>query len=262
MIVFSAFTPHTPLLLPTVGQSAYEKMSGTISAMGEIQDALRDARPDTILIISAHATQHATAFSANMHDPYEVDLSAFGDLTTKQTFLPNLSLLDTIQRSMRKLGIPFTFDSAPTLDYGCAVPLIFLTESTPQTKIVPISWSGLSPKDHFDFGKALQDVCQNRPERIAVIASGDLAHSLSSDAPAGFHPEGKQFDEEVCRAVKQGTASTLLTIDESTRIQATECGYFPLLILFGLLDGIHTTPKLLSYESPFGVGYLVAEFQL
>lgn len=258
MIVFAAFTPHTPLLLPPIGKETLERMSATADAMERLGEDLRAARPDTIVIISAHATQHDGAFSANLHDSYLVDMRDFGDLTTTAEFEPNLSLIDAIQRAIRRAQIPFTLDSDATLDYGSAVPLVALGV---KAMIVPISFCNLSPKDHFAFGKALKDVFANRRERIAVIASGDLSHALTSDAPAGYRPEGETFDAAVRQAVVQASAAQLLTIDEEVVEKSEECAYRPLLVLFGILDQVPADPEVLSYESPFGVGYLVAQFR-
>ena len=118
MIVFAAFTPHSPLLLPPIGKDARERMRQTITAMEGLGDELYASKPDTIVCISAHATQHDAAFSANMHDHYHVDMREFGDLTTTREFSSNPSLLDAIQRSVRHAGIPFTLDSDARLDYG------------------------------------------------------------------------------------------------------------------------------------------------
>lgn len=262
MIVFAAFTPHTPLMLPPVGKDARDRLRDTVSAMERLQDELYAAMPDTIVVISAHATQHDEAFSANLHDEYRVDLSEFGDLTTTREFRPDLSLVDAIQRSVRRAGIPFTLDSDARLDYGSAVPLVLLTEQIGSVKIVPVSYGGLEPKEHHAFGRALKDVLSVRPERIAVIASGDLAHCLTSDAPAGFRPEGAQFDEAARHAVEAGSGSALLSIDQTVVERAAECAYRPLLVLFGILDNVRMRPEVLSYEAPFGVGYLVAQFHL
>lgn len=259
MIVFAAFTPHTPLLLPPIGKESLEKMSSTSDAMDRLGDELRESRPDTIVIISAHATQHDGAFSANLHDSYLVDMRDFGDLATTGEFEPNLSLIDAIQRAVRRAQIPFTLDSDATLDYGSAVPLVALGATA---RIVPISFSNLSPKDHFAFGKTLKEVFANRKERIAVIASGDLSHALTSDAPAGYRPEGETFDAAVRQAVVLGSASQLLTLNEDVVEKAEECAYRPLLVLFGMLEQVPAKPEVLSYESPFGVGYLVAQFRL
>lgn len=262
MIVFAAFTPHTPLLLPTVGKDARDRMKSTVTAMERLSDELYAAMPDTILVISAHATQHEDAFSANLHDTYGVDLSAFGDLSTSREFPPDLALLDALQRAVRHAGIHFTLNSEAMLDYGSTVPLVALTEGLPRVKIVPVSYGGLSPKEHVAFGRVLKDVTDNRRERIAIIASGDLAHCLTSDAPEGFRPEGKEFDDALRQAVEQSSTSQLLSIDPQTVERAAECGYRPLLILFGALENARVRPEILSYEFPFGVGYFVTQFHL
>ena len=101
-----------------------------------------------------------------------------------------------------------------------------------------------------------------RNERIAVIASGDLAHCLTSNAPAGFHPEGALFDEVARRSIESGLVSRLLTIDPNIVEKASECAYRPMLVLFGILENTRMEPEMLSYEAPFGVGYLVAQFHL
>jgi hypothetical protein len=36
----------------------------------------------------------------------------------------------------------------------------------------------------------------------------------------------------------------------------------PVVILLGALNGLKVKPKILSYEGPFGVGYLVAYFEV
>lgn len=262
MIVFAGFTPHTPLLVPSVGKDAREKMAASVAAMARLGDELYASMPDTIVVVSAHAIQHDAAFSANLHDPYRVDLSAFGDLATSRTYAPNPGLVDAIQRAVRRANLPFTLDSSPTLDYGAAVPLLALLPETMRPNVVPITYGGLDAKSQFDFGRALKDVLANRKERIAIIASGDLAHCLSSDAPAGFKPEGALFDASVREAVEQASAARLLALDQNLVSAAEECGYRPLLVALGILEGMSLRPEVLAYESPFGVGYLTAQFHL
>ncbi|NBS41385.1 AmmeMemoRadiSam system protein B, partial [bacterium] len=144
--------------------------------------------------------------------------------------------------------------------HGAAVPLLTLLPETFHPRVVPISYGGLDAKAQFDFGRALKTVLVDRPERIAVIASGDLAHCLTSDAPAGFKPEGAIFDASMREAVEQASASRLLALDQDVVAASAECGYRPLLVELGILDGMRLRPEVLSYEAPFGVGYLVAQF--
>ena len=101
MLVFSAFTPHSPLLLPAVNKDQQQLVKKTSEAMQELADELYAANPDTILLITEHPTIYKEAFSINLSDPYRFDMSEFGILSIEQTFHPNLSLIDSLQRSLR-----------------------------------------------------------------------------------------------------------------------------------------------------------------
>jgi AmmeMemoRadiSam system protein B len=262
VLVFAALTPHSPLLLPSVNKEQLNKVAETRKAMELLAGELYSARPDTIVIISSHATMFDEAFSVNLHDEFSVDLNEFGDLSTQKHFAPDLMLIDRIQRSLRKKQIKLTLSSDAKLDYGAAVPLLLLAPKLPQIKIVPISYSGLSPKEHFAFGDALKDVIMNEQKRVAVIATGDQSHTLTSDAPAGYAKEGVEYDAVVQRCITNMNTAALLKMDAKKLAKAKECSYRPLLMLLGVLERVNYTPVVHSYESPFGVGYLVVHFEL
>lgn len=262
MIVFSAFVPHTPLLMETVGKEHRKKLKKTIAAMQKLATGLGAAHPTTLVIISAHPTRHADAFSLTVHDPYRTDLSRFGDMGAERKFSPDLALIDTIQRTLRRQGIPVTLDTDHALDHGASVPLLLLTEPMPQLRIVPITYAGLDPKAHVEFGRALKEVLTASQTRIAVIASGDLSHALTKASPEGERPEGKLFDAAVKSAVETMSLSPLLSLDPARVEAAAECAYRPLLILLGILEKTAVTTNVLSYEAPFGVGLLTARFHV
>ena len=54
----------------------------------------------------------------------------------------------------------------------------------------------------------------------------------------------------------------ILNLDEDLIEHAGECGLRSIVILLGALQGLSATPHILSYEGPFGVGYLVASFEV
>jgi AmmeMemoRadiSam system protein A len=54
----------------------------------------------------------------------------------------------------------------------------------------------------------------------------------------------------------------VLNLDEDLIEHAGECGLRSIVILLGALQGLSATPHILSYEGPFGVGYLVASFEV
>lgn len=260
MLVFSGFAPNTPLLLESIGKEQTAKLAQTRAAMQELADELYAVHPDTIVLISEHPTSHEDAFSINLADPFRFDLSEFGDLGFSKSFRPSIRLIDKLQRSLRSAGQPITLTSDERLHFASAVPLALLTEQLPNVKLVPITYCDLGAKEHFQFGQALKDELMMSGERIAVIAAGDMSHALVTDAPGGFHKAGKQFDAKIQELIAQKNSAGLLSLDADMVLNAKQQCYRPLVILFGLLDRISVSPNILSYEAPFGVGHLVANF--
>ena len=262
MLSFAAFIPHSPLLVPSVGRDALEKMPKTVAAMSRLEEELYHAMPETIIVISSHSIQFAEAFSMNLHDEYIGSLAEFGASDAPASYRPDLALIDDLQRSLRRSGIRLSLNSTHGLDHGTSVPLSLLASKLPDVRVVPVSYSGLGPKEHFAFGKAIKDVVMRSGKRIAVIASGDLSHCLTSDAPAGYRAEGAVFDELMRQSVETVSAAKLLSASPELVEASSECAYRPLIVLFGLLENMHVRPELLSYEAPFGVGLMVAQFHL
>ncbi|NQV90259.1 AmmeMemoRadiSam system protein B [Candidatus Uhrbacteria bacterium] len=262
MICFAGITPHTPLLIPGVGKENVKKLETTVSALKHLEEELYASKPDTIVVVSGHAIQHKEAFSINLHDHYAIEFKDFGDLATSRSLQADLELVTDVQRHMQTHSVPLTLDSNTSLDYGTGVPLFFLTQHLPHIRILPISYSGLSPKEHLHFGAELQDVFEHSQKRIAVIASGDLSHCLSSDAPLGFRPEGELYDKKIQECVTDFSSAKLLTIPEEVVKKASACIQEQLLIFFGIFEKKKIRVELLSYEHPFGVGYLVAQVHL
>jgi hypothetical protein len=66
----------------------------------------------------------------------------------------------------------------------------------------------------------------------------------------------------VRNAFENGRLRDLLDIPQDLCREASECGFAPLLVLGGAFDGHNVKGRVLSYEAPFGIGYLVAEVEV
>lgn len=262
MLVFAAFTPNSPLLIPEINKDRLSAVEKTRGSLQELADELYVAKPDTIVIITDHPTRYSDAFCLSLSDPFKFDLKEFGHLSFDRTFRPDIMLIDRLQRSLRKAGQAITMSSDEALHYASAIPLSILASMLPKVNIVPIGYSELDAKAHFAFGQAIKDAVMASDKRVAVIAAGDMAHTLALDGPAPLHPAGAEYDAKIQELIATKNSAGLLTIDEDIVRDAQQLSYRPLLILFGLLDHLAVTPTILSYESPFGVGYLVVNFDL
>ncbi len=260
MLVFAAHTPHSPLLLPSINKDQLPRVQKTRVAMQELADELYAVHPDTILLLSEHPTVFPDAFSVNVSDPYTFDVSEFGQMSFDKKMHPDMLLVDRLQRSLRKQGQNMTLTTDEALNFTAAVPLTLLTERLPDVRLVPVTYSELDAKSHFQFGQAMKDSIMESPKRIAVIVAGDLSHALTNESPAEFSQDGAIYDAKIQELIAQKNTAGLLQLDETLIAHAKETNYRLLCMTFGLLENISVQPEILSYEAPFGVGYLVANF--
>jgi AmmeMemoRadiSam system protein B len=144
------------------------------------------------------------------------------------------------------------------LDHGALVPLYYLHEAGWRGPIVVIGFTLQSNEKHLAFGRAIARAASAIDRRVAVVASGDLSHRLALDGPYEYEPTAHLFDEQVVDAIARGDPSSVINIDPDLRARAGECGYRSIVIALGSVGETLRDHQVLSYEGPFGVGYMVA----
>ncbi len=261
-LVFSAIVPHPPILIPQIGKENLKRLAKTQTAYRKLAFKLAKSKPEVVIIISPHGIIQASAFTMNLNPEFTANFEEFGNFSEKLKIRGDVGLAHKIREKL-ETKTSLQLISKFELDHGTAVPLFLLTQKQlPNIKIIPIYYSELSLKEHFEFGKLLKHELQFNNENIAVIASGDLSHSLTKDSPATYSPKGMQFDHQLIKLLEKNKSRDILNLNPKLITAAQECGLKSITILLGILDGIKNKPELLSYEFPFGVGYLVMNFKL
>ena len=260
-IVFSAITPHPPVLIKSIGKESLLLLKKTIESYKEIEENLYASKAETIIIISPHGHMHTNAFTMNINPEFEINFEEFGDFSTKINLNGDTGLIYKIREKL-ETKVPLQLISEKNIDYGCGVPLYLLTKNLKDIKVISIYYSGLDLEAHFKFGKLLKKELLIDKNRFGIIASGDLSHRLSKEAPVGYSSQGAKFDKKIISYLKNKKINKILNMNKKIIDQAGECGLKSIVILLGILDGMDYKPEILSYESPFGVGYLTVNFKL
>jgi len=152
---------------------------------------------------------------------------------------------------------------SPHTEYGYEVPLYYLgKELAPGAEVEKILVTNPSYEYYFELGKRYGNEIGKSDKRTAVIASGDLSHVLKPDGPYGYHPAGPMLDKLIVKAIRERDVTLLLHLDSAFLENGAECGLRSILFLFGVFEGENYETEVLSYEGPFGVGYMVATFAL
>jgi len=166
--------------------------------------------------------------------------------------------LEKLGKKLKESNPDSIIISAPHPDWGFNVPLYFLARDFKgeiKTYLIGLE----EPKFYFEKGKGIK--LENK--RYALIASGDMSHCLKKEGPYGFHPDGPKYDKALIEALKKKDIEKILKLDKIYP-NAGECGLRSFCFILGILHSlrINWQPEILSYEGPFGVGYLVANFKL
>jgi len=265
MSVKAAFAvPHPPMLLPEIGRGQERKVNETLKAYDKIALEIAELRPETILLISPHSVLYADYIHISPGKGASGDFLKFGEDSVSFRVDYDEELVSEITALTAEQGIyaGTLGEKQKTLDHGTMVPLYFINKRYTDYKLIRISISGLSPREHYAFGRCVQEAVRSLARDVVVVASGDLSHCLSEEGPYHYTEEGPEFDRIVVEALQKGDFLTLLRLEEGFCQLAGECGLRSFLIMAGILDGLAVEPAMLSYEGPFGVGYAVASFHV
>jgi AmmeMemoRadiSam system protein A/AmmeMemoRadiSam system protein B len=246
-------------MVPEVGRDAIAEVRASIEAMAELTQRLIDVQAETVVIISPHGPLKREAFIAYDGPQLHGDFANFRAPTVTLNAELDDELLNEITRRAANEHLIVMRIRGFDLDHGTAVPLYFLQRNGWHGKVVALGYNFLPNDDHVRFGKCIREAIQRTGRRVAFIASGDLSHRLKRGAPAGYNPDAHLFDEEVVGAIRDCATQRILEIDQELRRAAGECGYRSMLVAIGATENVNSNCDVISYEAPFGVGYLVAQ---
>ena len=261
-ILGAIITPHPPILLPEVGRGREREIEATQQAMRAAAAQAAAWKPDVLLVSSPHTILYGDYFHLSPGTGASGDMSAFGAPQVRVETGYDAALRDEIVRLAQLEGLEAGTlgERDPRLDHGVVIPLRYLREAGVSCPIVRMGLSGFSPLEHYRLGQCAARAVETLGRRAVFVASGDLSHKLREDGPYGFAQEGPVFDEAVTRAMASGDFLRFLPMEDALCERAAECGLRSFQILAGVLDGLAVSPRLLSHEGTFGVGYAVAVF--
>jgi AmmeMemoRadiSam system protein A len=261
-IQLAAIVPHPPIILPQIGQGQEREIRATTAAYREIARRVRELSPETIVIISSHATSYADYFHISPGKKARGDMKRFGAEQVQVNAVYDEAFTLALERNAKRAGLSAGTkgEREKTLDHGTIIPLSFLAERELPCEVVRIGLSAMDAAEHYRLGKCIKKTAEELDRDVVVIASGDLSHKLLESGPYGFHSSGPVFDRLSTEAMAEGDFLKLMTLDSTLCEDAAECGLGTFWVLAGTLDRMNVKSELLSYEGPFGVGYAVAAF--
>jgi aromatic ring-opening dioxygenase LigB subunit len=259
-IVFGAIVPHPPLLVPVIGGKRIGEVERTRSAMEKIAKDLKLKEVDVIIIFTPHGAVSQVSLPVYTAHVFDGNFAGFGFARPRFAFKGEAALALQVVKTFEEANRPVSRISETLLDHGVMIPLYYLHEAGVDKPILPIAVVFRPLKELFEIGKLVASACEKNGKKIAVIGSADMSHRLTREAPSGFHPRGKEFDDKLVELVKKHAVEEIINFDPGLADDAGQDALWSIALLLGMLDGKDLKPEVFSYEGPFGVGYMVAEY--
>lgn len=269
--VLSAYIfPHPPIIIPEVGRGEEAPASKTIEACKLAAKDIRIKKPDTIVVITPHGPAFRDAVGISVEPRLDGSFKNFRRPDVKINLENDIELVDNILKESREFNIPIVglepellkmYGINSELDHGAMVPLYYISKELDGFKIVHVCMGFLSFDELYGVGSAIRRAVEQSGREAVIVASGDLSHKLTSDAPCGYSEKGREFDEQLVKLLGEGDFKGVMSMEEELIEEAGQCGLRPFAIMFGCLGDVSVKTEILSYEGPFGVGYCVAKLE-
>ena len=191
--------------LPILDDPGHQSM---IDFMRDLPSHL--ARPDRVLVISAHWEENVPTLLGAPNPPLFYDYYGFPKRAYEITYPApgNPDLAERIATMLEVNGIPSRFDLNRGFDHGVFIPLkmIYPEADIPVTQLSLIR--GLNARQHLALGKALQSL---KDENILIIGSGFSFHNMNAffqSPPGASDPANEAFQDwliETCTGLIDAT---------------------------------------------------------
>jgi aromatic ring-opening dioxygenase LigB subunit len=250
--------PHAPVLVPEVGLAAFESVAPSAAALKAVAGRLIERSPGAVVVISPHSPRKRGAFGVCTGERLHGSFAGFG-APKAAVDLPNgLELAVALEAQARLAGLQ-TWQIPPRpLDHGALVPLWYLAKAGWAGPVVVLSLNYPGEKGLSALGRAIAGAADAVGKQIAVVASGDMSHRLTLDAPGGYEPSARDFDHRFIAQIRCGDYRGLDRFYPKLQELAGEDVLDSTRVALAAVNGEATGHEVLSYQGPFGVGYGVA----
>lgn len=262
-IVYSAVVPHSPVFLPSFEKAARDSVAATIQSFAQVHKQIASLQPDVLLVIAPHDETRSRSDNYIFHVPsiYHAEFQEFGDLVTKTEYTPDLVLANQLKEKLTQEGIGVTYTGEEKLDYSAGVPLECIAKGS-NAKVLVVHPQNKPLLTLYEEGKQFVKILQESPKRIICIASSDLSHCLTQDAPLPYNLAGVQIDETIVKSIRSKRTKSILSIQPDLIDEVGACGIPSLAVLLGIMKALKHGTNVLSYEGSLGVGHLVVEYTI
>ena len=290
-LVGAVVMPHggialAPWNLNTTNTTVQKEAWALHDACAEVAAFLQSLQPDIVLLSTPHGVSDLYNFvfywnptgsgSADTDNcvcpPCCFNVTVSLDVNLTESLVTKLRGQKEAVSAVSAFGPPGQSDEPFPLKWGEVIPLYFIQNGgeesfhavilsqpsrryTEDVKMIP---------ELLQLGKELYHMLDSLPQRVAMVISGDLAHTHSKDGPYGYSPAAEPFDEACGKWVESMSDPPLLREAAGLVDKALSCGFTGFVMLHGMLQeggGARAwASRLYANYHPSYYGMMVASF--
>jgi protocatechuate 4,5-dioxygenase beta chain/2,3-dihydroxyphenylpropionate 1,2-dioxygenase len=261
--IISAFAAsHAPQILVRPKNEKKEWVEAVHQGYYRMRDELKALRPDALIVIS---NDHMESFFAAGYPTFaiyagETVFGTFGERYDRD-YDVHAPLANALFEHCMEAEFDATICKKGSMGHGFVVPLHFVLRDV-EIPVIPIFVNAYAvpqpkPSRCYAFGKALADGIANRPERVAVLATGGMSHYPGTDKyPHPNHDADRRYLETLTseRAPDFGRV-TSEELDETGNPELRSW-----VTALGIMQG--KAAELVTYQPSWHIGFGVIRWPL
>lgn len=259
-VVAAAAAVHAPQILSRPQDEDLGKIDASTDALHRLGEVLDETAPDVLLVIGL---DHLETFWLNAAPTFTVFVGeqATADYAGRvhRDVPVHTELATALLKGLVARDFDMAFSQEASLGHAFLTPFEHVLQGR-DIPVVPLLVNVYlpplpSPRRCFALGQAIAAVIAERPERVAVLASGGMSHFPGTTR---YRTPDLSFDTWVLQEVAAGRWDELLDL---TPVQLDEVGEGELLTWFVMLGVTGRLPgAMLSYEALSHHGHGVVQF--
>jgi 2,3-dihydroxyphenylpropionate 1,2-dioxygenase len=258
-IVAAMATVHAPQLFDRPPTEDPAQLDADIAAMRLIGKDLDEVKPDAAIVVGS---DHLETFFLSSVPTFAILSGEYShaDFAGRKYELPiHQGLAEDLLEKLMAAGFDLGYSQDAVLGHAFAAVYEWVIEKRP-IPVVPIFVNAYLPplptaRRCEALGKAIAKVIANRPERVAIIASGGMSHFPGTWK---YPKPDFEFDHWAIAQMEKGNHEALLSL---TNEQLDEVGNTEMLSWMILFGAIGNQPgELITYQPTWHHGHAVMRF--
>lgn len=257
-IVAAMATVHAPQLFTRPPTEDLAQLDADIAAMRELGKTLDETKPDVVIVIGS---DHLETFFLSAVPTFAIiaGKTCQASFAGRDYDLPTHPLAEELLDKLVEAGFDMTYSQDAVMGHSFAAVYEWVIEGR-AIPVVPVFVNTYLPplpraRRCEALGKAIREIVEKGPERVAIVASGGMSHYPGTWK---YPQPAFDFDWWAIAQMERGNPGALLDLTNEQLDEVGNTEMLPWMVLFGAIG--NQPGELLTYQPTWHHGHAVMRF--